>query len=252
MNNQDNIQQEYIEWEDHFQTTKEIVHLTYNELKIPGLRLFGMLHPLTASAPLRLHIHSSAFEITFVTQGEMAFYTNGKDYTVPGGSAFISYPNEPHSTNQIPLTPKQIYWFQLDISDPENFLFLSPPIARKLIDDLYSIRKHMVNTDNKEITQIMKHIYDQCMGSLPQFKQKFKRYTGTSPRNYINIKKIEYSKDLLRNGTSITNTAMQLSFNTSTYFATVFKKYTLLTPSEYVAKCRNKRNASPSSGDSSQ
>lgn len=241
----------------------------------------------------------------------MAFYTNGKDYTVPGGSAFISYPNEPHSTNQIPLTPKQIYWFQLDISDPENFLFLSPPIARKLIDDLYSIRKHMVNTDNKEITQIMKHIYDQCMGernsleianyiiiflqrliyfsqnevqhrsfdidlavsyinkhiteelnlteiarqsmlSLPQFKQKFKRYTGTSPRNYINIKKIEYSKDLLRNGTSITNTAMQLSFNTSTYFATVFKKYTLLTPSEYVAKCRNKRNASPSSGDSSQ
>lgn len=267
MNNQDNIQQEYIEWEDHFQTTKEKVHLTYNELKIPGLRLFGMLHPLTASAPLRLHIHSSAFEITFVTQGEMAFYTNGKDYTVPGGSAFISYPNEPHSTNQIPLTPKQIYWFQLDISDPENFLFLSPPIARKLIDDLYSIRKHMVNTDNKEITQIMKHIYDQCMGernsleiasyiiiflqrliyfsqnevqhrsfdidlavsyinkhiteelnlteiarqsmlSLPQFKQKFKSYTGTSPRNYINIKKIEYSKDLLRNGTSITNTAM--------------------------------------------
>lgn len=42
MNNQDNIQQEYIEWEDHFQTTKEKVHLTYNELKIPGLRLFGM------------------------------------------------------------------------------------------------------------------------------------------------------------------------------------------------------------------
>lgn len=35
MNNQDNIQQEYIEWEDHFQTTKEKVHLTYNELKIP-------------------------------------------------------------------------------------------------------------------------------------------------------------------------------------------------------------------------
>lgn len=81
MNNQDNIQQEYIEWEDHFQTTKEIVHLTYNELKIPGLRLFGMLHPLTASAPLRLHIHSSAFEITFVTQGEMAFYTMVK--TIP-------------------------------------------------------------------------------------------------------------------------------------------------------------------------
>lgn len=40
MNNQDNIQQEYIEWEDHFQTTKEIVHLTYNELKIPGFTAF--------------------------------------------------------------------------------------------------------------------------------------------------------------------------------------------------------------------
>ena len=93
----------------------------------------------------------------------MAFYTNGKDYTVPGGSAFISYPNEPHSTNQIPLTPKQIYWFQLDISDPENFLFLSPPIARKLIDDLYNINKHMVSTDNKEITHKSLEVKILCL-----------------------------------------------------------------------------------------
>ena len=32
MNNQDNIQQEYIEWEDHFQTTKEKVEILYPPL----------------------------------------------------------------------------------------------------------------------------------------------------------------------------------------------------------------------------
>ena len=57
---------------------------------------------------------------------------------------------------------------------------------------------------------------------------------GISPRYYINQQKIEYSKMLLQDGMSVTDIAMLLNFNTSSYFSTVFKKYTLFSPLEYL------------------
>ena len=69
--------------------------------------------------------------------------------------------------------------------------------------------------------------------SCSQFKQKFKKQMGVAPRSYINQQKIEYAKMLLKEGRSVTETAMALSFTTSNYFSTVFKKYTTYAPREY-------------------
>lgn len=69
--------------------------------------------------------------------------------------------------------------------------------------------------------------------STSQFKQKFKSQTGVAPRHYINMKKMEYSKQLLINGLSITDVSMALGFNTSSYYAAVFKKYNTCTPTQY-------------------
>ena len=74
-----------------------------------------------------------------------------------------------------------------------------------------------------------------CHLSTSRFKQKFRRVVGTAPRHYINEKKIVRAKELLEEGCSVTAVAMQLNFNSSGYFATVFKKYALLTPRQYVA-----------------
>lgn len=70
--------------------------------------------------------------------------------------------------------------------------------------------------------------------SLSQFKQKFKKQLGISPRLYINHQKIEEAKRLLLSGSSITDTAMELSFNTSSYFTSVFRQFTACTPSEFL------------------
>lgn len=75
-----------------------------------------------------------------------------------------------------------------------------------------------------------------CHLSVSAYKQKFKLQTGITPRNYINMKKIELAKQLLDSGCAITDTAMRLGFNTSNYFSTVFKKYAFQTPSEYVRR----------------
>lgn len=102
-------------------------------------------------------------------------------------------------------------------------------------------------TLSKEIYQALNYIYDHitadisledlaycCNLSVPQFKVRFKQEVGISPRSFINMQKIEVSKSMLLDGMSKTEAALQLGFNTSSYFATVFKKYTTLTPSEFV------------------
>ena len=57
---------------------------------------------------------------------------------------------------------------------------------------------------------------------------------GVSPRNYINQQKIEYAKSLLKEGGSITDVSMALGFSTSSYFSYIFKKHTMLTPTEFI------------------
>lgn len=80
-----------------------------------------------------------------------------------------------------------------------------------------------------------------CHLSTSQFKQKFRQVVGTAPRHYINEKKIARSKELLKEGFSVTDVAMRLNFNSSSYFSTVFKKYTLLTPIQYIYTKRAER-----------
>lgn len=74
--------------------------------------------------------------------------------------------------------------------------------------------------------------------SLSGFKQKFRRETGISPREYINIKKIKKAKELLSSGMSVTDTAFALDFSSSSYFSVLFKQMEDISPSEY----RNKMN----------
>lgn len=284
-----------INWKDEYFVSKDRIVLTNNELRIPGIRLFATHKIQNAILPLLPHYHENCFEFTFVVKGSMYFYTAQKEYTVSGGNVFVSFPDEVHSTNDIPISLNHQYWMQVDISDPCNFLFLKEEIARELIQELYQMDKHLIPTDNKEIryiiekafeltnspgnrilianylsiflqllishskvsryhaspdietaiTYIQKHVTEElpledladlCNLSTSQFKQKFRHIVGISPRNYINQEKIEYSKKLLCQGHPITDVAMQLGFNSSSYFSTVFKKYTMEMPRAYVTR----------------
>ena len=105
------------------------------------------------------------------------------------------------------------------------------------------------HTLSREIYNALNFIYDhiesdisiddlaKCsMLSVPQFKVRFKQEVGISPRSFINMQKIELAKQMLLEGSSKTQIALSLGFNTSSYFSAVFKRYTFCTPSEYVKK----------------
>ena len=69
--------------------------------------------------------------------------------------------------------------------------------------------------------------------SLSRFKAKFRSEVGLTPMHYINREKIELSKEYLARGVTVTDTAMQLGFNSSNYFSTVFRRFTSQSPSQF-------------------
>ena len=144
-----------VNWKDDYYTSKERIVLTSQQLRVPGLRTFGMHTMQAAISPLVPHFHENSFEITFVTKGVILFYANEAEYRVNGGDAFIAFPDEVHSTNETPMSVGQIYWIQLDVSDSSNFLFLSQAAAESLIRQLRAIPRHNIRTDNKEIRTVL-------------------------------------------------------------------------------------------------
>lgn len=64
--------------------------------------------------------------------------------------------------------------------------------------------------------------------------KRFREETGQSLREYINIRRIEEAKRLMRTTQlSLTDIALQVGFDNIPYFSTVFKKYCKVSPSEW-------------------
>jgi AraC-like DNA-binding protein len=60
----------------------------------------------------------------------------------------------------------------------------------------------------------------------------FKKYYGQTPKQYLTDKRIEKSKDLLKNGRSVSETCFAVGFESQSSFCTLFKKRVGLTPTE--------------------
>jgi len=62
----------------------------------------------------------------------------------------------------------------------------------------------------------------------------FKKETGQTFINYLNNYKIEKSKNLLENtNMTLLDISLEVGFNNQSYYSTIFKKYTNMTPLEY-------------------
>lgn len=286
-----------VEWYDDHTESKERTIRTYNELQIPGVRMFGKFTISNAAAPLVPHYHKNAFEFHFVTNGAITFTIDDISYEVNGYDVFMTKPDVVHSTNLQPLSAGEMFWFQLDTGTAASLLFLDSEAGAHLIQTLNSLKGPLfpgcggrvynllkrayelsASPDNRYICAscltlmlyelaalsqktmrsvtpdieratlyIREHIAEEltmeelaalCGLSVSQFKQKFKNQVGIAPRHYINYRKIQAAKKLLTDGIPVTEVAMALGFNSSSYFTVVFKRYNACSPSEYVSKNR--------------
>ena len=121
-------------------------------------------------------------------------------------------------------------------------------VCRKPPDELPSFTPdieaalHYIHSNIREELSL-ETIAAQTGLSLSQFKLKFRQQTGSPPRVYINRLKIELSKAMLLAGKTKTESPWSLAFSTSSYFTSVFRKYTACTPSGISPKAvrRNRR-----------
>jgi AraC-like DNA-binding protein len=61
----------------------------------------------------------------------------------------------------------------------------------------------------------------------------FRKYYGQTPKQYLTEKRMEQSKELLRNGKSVTETCFAVGFESPSSFCTLFKSRAGLTPTEF-------------------
>lgn len=116
------------------------------------------------------------------------------------------------------------------------------------LDALTEHRKHAKNVplspriqailrtiqENLEEPPQAKQLAHQAHMSESAFRSQFELETGVTLSNYINIQRIREAKELLKNGGSVTDVAFETGFSSSQYFATVFKRWAGLSPSEYL------------------
>jgi AraC-like DNA-binding protein len=268
------------------------------------LPIIGRMHLLDALPnALVEHAHPGVYEAHLIVDGSLGFRLNGKDYEVPGGTAFLTKPGEVHSGVDTTLQPAEWYWIQIQFPSEQALPGLTVGETRALADsfartslcmfhasdqlrDCFArlIAEHRNPTEHSQLVarailhelmvlllrdhdrarrpgggagaspgispEIKESLewLDKHLGeplSVPEmaeasglsqshFRQRFHRETGFTPSDYLTRRRVLRAKQMLREDRlSITEIAFQLGFQSSPYFAAVFKKMTGITPSEY-------------------
>ena len=115
-------------------------------------------------------------------------------------------------------------------------LLIREPPLKDAHPEIQSALRYISENIHSPIT--MDQLCEASHLSQSYLKSLFKSETGQTPRDYINHQKILESKKLLSSGLSVMETAMRLGFNSSDYFAVVFRRYAAMSPTEFMRSRR--------------
>lgn len=147
-----------IEWYDSFTDTNERKIYTEHEHNIPGLRMIGYHNTSRAIASLNLHYHKDCFEFHYLLQGNLRFSVENCSYPLSGGDLFITFPNQIHDTGDVPMSPHEMYWMQVEANDVQRFLYMEPGSAAYVLEQLHQIKNHVVKMENST-AGVLKEIF---------------------------------------------------------------------------------------------
>ncbi len=101
----------------------------------------------------------------------------------------------------------------------------------KQIKNVIAIRNFIdTNFDTALNLDLLSHIRSVSKYHLLRL---FKKYYGLTPRKYLIDKRIEKSKEHLKNGMTVTETCFAVGFNSLGSFSTLFKNKTGKSPVEF-------------------
>jgi AraC family transcriptional regulator, arabinose operon regulatory protein len=138
----------------------------------------------------------------------------------------------------------------LKSDDNSGKLIASSLVYEILVDFYILLNKKPEDENSKENSLIdtVKHYIDEhynqnitleelseFVNITPQYLCKlFKRHLNMRPFQYIAMKKIQHAKKLLSdNSLSVSDIAHMVGFNDCSYFCAIFKKYEMISPTEF-------------------
>ncbi|MEX3776401.1 helix-turn-helix domain-containing protein [Pseudomonas sp. MYb118] len=115
------------------------------------------------------------------------------------------------------------------------------------------------NPGIKRLRQVMDYIEDNIESTISlndlaavaclsrfHFARSFKSATGKTPQRYVNERRMERARYLLRHSTySVAEVAMILSFSSQATFSRAFRQHTEQTPNEFARQSRSRRHNIP-------
>lgn len=143
-----------------------------------------------------------------------------------------------------PLNNKTVY-------SAQEFLNWSKNSFKKIINSLKSAQP--AEQGNRYVNMAIEYIHENFSKDISRnsianhlninkdyLTRLFKEETGDTILNYINSIRVEYAKKLLEQGdVNISILTANIGFHSRSYFSTVFKKYTGLSPEQYRSKYKN-------------
>ena len=124
-----------------------------------------------------------------------------------------------------------------------------------LLDCVFTYEEEMKKSQTiiDKINQYIQEHYKEELGRneigaffylAPEYLAKmYKKKTGKNIKDYINEYRLEQAKELLNDSrVRVSDVAAEVGYSNFSYFSTLFKKYTGLTPNEYRQKWETKNN----------
>ncbi|MBO7214189.1 MAG: helix-turn-helix domain-containing protein [Clostridia bacterium] len=108
-----------------------------------------------------------------------------------------------------------------DVDSPEQ---TAPPVLKEILDDL--------NSSFKEINSLSYFTTKYSM-SPSTLNRLFKEHLNTSPKLYLETKRLAYARILLKRGKSVLEACMEAGFPDYSNFIRTFKKRFKVTPNQY-------------------
>lgn len=103
----------------------------------------GRANFLCAGTPLGEHIHEGMVEIVLMIKGSQVYKLNGQEYGLNSGEAFITLPNELHSSGDYPEDKSLIYYIIVNLKSEALSLGYDSAETAGLCEAVYSVNRRV-------------------------------------------------------------------------------------------------------------
>lgn len=249
-----------IEIIDAYRWEKRSKIITRDFHRIGGLMNFTHFSHLSAEPPTPMHYHRGIMEIHCIIKGRRVtrLLREGKTdtFVYTGGEAMVVFPGEYHATgDERQQEPCELVAFQLNLTEPEDFLGLNPSRGAELCRRLAAFEHRVVRMNDDDMA-LLRRAFQLFSSSVPRdrdaglvhlvcFIYRFLSFEPVdaplrTPSDAHIQRTIAYIEANVTEPLTLSQLAGVAGYSLSR-FKTRFREETGQTPALYVTACRVER-----------